>query len=105
MLMQPSAFLSAAAAAPCPNIKGCLLAAAMIHLAFGAIGQAFVDVAERPQVGGTSSRVYSVNFPTTQQEQCSWLTPPPPALKDASAMSKYMAANCPDTDMALGGYP
>lgn len=93
---------STAAAAPCPNIEVVFARGSDDPPGVGVIGQAFVD-SLRPQVGGRSLGVYSVNFPTTSKSN-ELANSASAGAKDASAHVEYMAANCPDTSMVLGGY-
>ena len=65
----------------------------------GGIGQAFVD-SLRSQVGGRSVGVYAVNYPASND----FGTSTPTGSDDTSAHVQYMAANCPNTRMVLGGY-
>ncbi len=64
----------------------------------GPTGEAFV-AALRPRIGTKSLDVYSVDYPATTEF--------PKALdgvRDASARVESMAANCPDTNIVLGGF-
>ena len=91
---------STAAAAPCPNIEVVFARGSDQPPGVGWEGQAFVD-SLRPQVGGRSLGVYAVNYPATSNELANSASA---GAKDASAHVEYMAANCPDTRMVLGGY-
>jgi cutinase len=91
---------STAAAAPCPDIEVVFARGSDQPPGVGAIGQGFVD-SLRPQVGGRSLGVYAVNFPASGNELANAASA---GAKDASAHVEYMAANCPDTRMVLGGY-
>jgi cutinase len=93
---------SPAAAASCPNIEVVFARGSDDPPGVGVFGQAFVD-ALRPKVGGRSFGVYPVNYPATNK--ISELASSASAgAKDARAHVEYMAANCPDTRMVLGGY-
>ena len=61
-------------------------------------GQAFVDALRR-QVGGRSVGVYAVNYPASWDYSNSASA----GARDANAHVQYMAANCPNTKMVLGG--
>jgi cutinase len=95
---------STAAAAPCPNIEVVFGRGIEDPPGVGVFGQAFVD-SLRPQVGGRSLGVYGVKFPHPATYQSNEVANSASAgAKDASAHVEYMAANCPDTRMVLGGY-
>jgi cutinase len=93
---------STAAAASCPNIEVVFARGSDDPPGIGPIGQAFVD-ALRPQVAGRSFGVYAVNYPATNKSN-ELANSASAGAKDASAHVEYMAANCPDTSMVLGGY-
>lgn len=93
---------STAAAAPCPNIEVVFARGSDDPPGVGVFGQAFVD-SLRPQVGGRSLGVYPVNYPATSKSN-ELANSASAGAKDASAHVEYMAANCPDTNMVLGGY-
>jgi cutinase len=63
------------------------------------VGQSFVN-ALLSQVGGRSVGVYTVNYPATEDFSNSASA----GANDASAHVQYMAANCPNTRMVLGGF-
>jgi cutinase len=65
----------------------------------GAVGQAFID-SLRSQVGGRSVGVYAVNYPATEDFAQSASA----GANDAQAHVQSVAANCPNTQMVLGGY-
>jgi cutinase len=93
---------SAAAAASCPNIEVVFARGSDDPPGVGVFGQAFVD-ALRPKVGGRSFGVYAVNYPATNKSN-ELASSASAGAKDANAHVEYMAANCPDTRMVLGGY-
>ena len=64
----------------------------------GRVGSAFVD-SLRNQVGGRTVGTYAVNYPATFDFLAA-----ANGANDASAHIQYMAANCPDTRLVLGGY-
>lgn len=94
---------STAAAASCPNIEVVFARGLGDPPGVGVFGQAFVD-SLHPQVGGRSLGVYAVNFPVTGSKSDELANSASAGAKDASAHVEYMAANCPDTRMVLGGY-
>jgi cutinase len=92
-----------AAAAPCSNVEVVFARGLADPPGVGVFGQAFVD-SLRPQVGGRSLGVYAVNYPVTGSKSDELANSASAGAKDASAHVEYMAANCPDTRMVLGGY-
>jgi len=93
---------STAAAAPCPDIEVVFARGSDQPPGVGGEGQALVD-SLRPQVGGRSVGVYAVNYAATSKTN-ELANSASAGAKDASAHVEYMAANCPDTRMVLGGY-
>ena len=94
-----SAPVPSASAQPCPDVEVVFARGTGDPPGIGFIGQAFVD-ALRSQVGGRSVGVYAVNYPATDDYSDSASA----GAKDASAHVQYMAANCPNTRMVLGGF-
>jgi cutinase len=96
---------STAAAAPCPDSEVVFARGSGEPPGVGVHGQAFVD-SLRPQVGGRSLGVYAVNYPAYPAPSNSneLANAASAGAKDASAHVEYMAANCPDSRMVLGGY-
>jgi hypothetical protein len=64
----------------------------------GPTGQAFVD-ALRARVGTKSIEVYPVDYPATTDFPTALI-----GIRDASAHIESTAANCPNTNMVLGGF-
>jgi hypothetical protein len=64
----------------------------------GPTGQAFVD-ALRARVGTKSMGVYPVDYPATTDFPTALV-----GIEDASAHIESTAANCPNTEMVLGGF-
>jgi hypothetical protein len=64
----------------------------------GPTGQAFLD-ALRTRVGTKSIQVYPVDYPATTDFPTAVV-----GIKDASAHIESTAANCPNTNMVLGGF-
>ncbi len=91
--------IPSAAAAPCPDVEVVFARGTTEPPGVGGVGQAFVD-SLRQQAGGRSVGVYAVNYPATDDFR--------PSIRagagDASGRVQYMAANCPNTRMVLGGY-
>lgn len=71
----------------------------------GGIGQAFVD-SVRNQAGGRSVGVYAVNYPASGNfnDRFDIVRSVTAGVRDEGARVEYMAANCPDTRLILGGY-
>jgi cutinase len=91
--------LPVAVAAPCPDVEVVFARGTTEPPGVGRIGQAFVD-SLRSQVGGGSVGVYAVNYPASRD----FVNSTPIGRDDASAHVQWMAANCPNTRMVLGGY-
>jgi cutinase len=92
-----SAPIPSASAQPCPDVE-VVFARGTTEEGVGPTGQAFVD-SLRARVGAKSIGVYPVDYPAT--------TDFPTALdgiRDASAHVRSTVANCPHTEMVLGGY-
>ena len=96
-----SAFIDAsyASAGPCPDVEVVFARGTTEPPGVGGVGQAFVD-SIRSQVRGRSVGVYAVNYPATDDFVRSSLA----GVGDASAHIQSMVANCPNTEMVLGGY-
>jgi cutinase len=94
-----SAPVPSASAQPCPDVEVVFARGTGELPGVGGVGQAFVD-ALRSQVGGRSVGVYAVNYPATDDFSNSASA----GANDASAHVQYMAANCPNTRMVLGGF-
>jgi cutinase len=85
-------------AQPCPDVDVVFARGTTEAPGVGPTGQAFVD-SLRARAGTRSVEVYPVDYPAT--------TDFPTAIdgiKDASAHVRSMVANCPNTQMVLGGY-
>lgn len=87
-----------ASAAPCPDVEVVFARGTNDAPGVGDTGQAFID-ALRSRLGDRSLGVYAVNYPAS-------LDFPTAAdgVIDASSHVQTMAANCPATEMVLGGY-
>ncbi len=86
-----------AEADPCPHIEVVFARGTFEPPGIGLTGQAFVN-SLRPQVGGRSLGVYAVNYPAGPSVNSFSA-----GTSNASAHVQYMAANCPNTRMVLGG--
>lgn len=87
-----------ASAANCPPIEVVFARGTDEPAGLGRVGSAFVD-SLRNQVGGRTVGTYAVNYPATFDFLAA-----ANGANDASAHIQYMAANCPDTRLVLGGY-
>ncbi|HET9874152.1 MAG TPA: cutinase family protein, partial [Mycobacterium sp.] len=90
--------LAPAAAESCPNAEVVFARGTNEPPGIGRIGNAFVS-ALRSTVPGKSVGAYAVNYPASYN----FLTAADGA-NDASGHVQYMAENCPDTRLVLGGY-
>jgi cutinase len=98
-LLSAPIVIPSASAAVCPAVEVVFARGTTEPPGIGGVGQAFVD-SLRSQVGGRSVGVYAVNYPATDDFSQSASA----GANDASAHVQYMAANCPNTRMVLGGY-
>ncbi len=89
----PSAF-----AQPCPDFEVVFARGTTEDPGVGPTGQAFVD-ALRARVGTKSIEVYPVDYPATTDFPTALV-----GIRDASAHIESTAANCPNTNMVLGGF-
>jgi cutinase len=81
-------------AAPCPQVEVIFARGRVEPPGIGWIGEAFVDALRSKT--GKSVGVYAVDYPADTE-----------VIQGANDMSRhiqYMAANCPDTRLVLGGY-
>ena len=97
LLLSPSE-TPRAAAADCPPIEVVFARGTDEPAGLGRVGSTFVD-SLRNQVGGRTVGTYAVNYPATFDFLAA-----ANGANDASAHIQYMAANCPDTRLVLGGY-
>ncbi len=96
--LTPLSAIPAASAAPCPDVEVVFARGTAEAPGLGPTGEAFVS-ALRSRLGAKSLDVYPVDYPATTEF--------PKALdgvRDASARVESMAANCPDTNIVLGGF-
>jgi len=83
-----------ASAAPCPQVEVIFARGRTEPPGAGQVGNAFVDALRSKTAKSVGS--YAVNYPADTE-----------VIEGANDMSKritYVAANCPDTAMVLGGY-
>jgi cutinase len=90
--------IPAAAAQECPDIEVIFARGTNDPPGIGLVGQAFVD-ALRSKVGDRSVGVYAVNYAAT----FNFLRAAEGAT-DANNHAQFMATNCPNTKLVLGGY-
>jgi cutinase len=94
----PLSEIPAAAAQPCPDVEVVFARGTAEEPGAGPTGDAFVD-ALRSRIGTKTLELYPVDYPATTEF--------PKALdgvRDASARVESMAANCPNTNIVLGGF-
>lgn len=97
-LLAPTVGVPAASAAPCPDVEVVFARGTFEAPGIGATGQAFVD-ALRSRVGAKSVEVYPVNYPASLD-----FATAAQGVIDASNKVRDIAANCPNTNVVLGGY-
>ena len=94
----PVGGLATASAQGCPDIEVVFARGTTEPPGIGRVGQAFVN-ALRGKVGGRTVGVYAVNYPASYNFLAA-----ADGANDASGHIQYMAANCPNTRLVLGGY-
>ncbi len=87
-----------AAADPCPDIEVIFARGTGADPGLGFVGDAFVN-SLRSKVGGRSVGAYAVNYPAGYNFE----TSAPAGAADAAGRVHWMAANCPNTKLVLGG--
>lgn len=97
-LWQAGVAAPTATADPCPDIEVIFARGTGAEAGLGFVGDAFVN-ALRPKVGGKSVGAYAVNYPAGFDFDKS----APLGAADASGRVQWMAANCPNTKLVLGG--
>jgi cutinase len=90
--------IGVASAADCPDIEVVFARGTNDAPGLGNVGGAFVD-ALRSKVGGRSVGVYAVNYPASFDFLAA-----ADGANDASGHVQFMADNCPNTRLVLGGY-
>ena len=89
----PSAF-----AQPCPDVEVVFARGTTEAPGLGPTGEAFVD-SLRSRIGAKSMEVYPVDYPATTDFPTAM-----DGIRDASARIESTAANCPNTNIVLGGF-
>jgi len=97
-LLQAAIAMPSAAADPCPGIEVIFARGTGAPPGLGWLGEAFVD-SLRAKVGGRSVGAYGVNYPAGYDFD----TSAPMGANDAAGRVQWMADNCPDTKLVLGG--
>ncbi|WP_041781939.1 cutinase family protein [Mycolicibacterium chubuense] len=87
-----------ASADPCPDIEVIFARGTGADPGLGFVGDALVN-SLRSKVGGQSVGTYAVNYPAGWNFD----TSAPAGAADASARVQWMADNCPNTKLVLGG--
>jgi hypothetical protein len=96
--LTPLSVAPSASAQPCPDVEVVFARGTTEAPGLGPTGEAFVD-SLRPRLGAKSLDVYSVDYPATTDFPTAT-----DGIRDASARIETMAANCPDTNIVLGGF-
>ena len=87
-----------ASAQPCPDIEVVFARGTTEEPGLGPTGDAFVD-SLRSRIGTKSMGVYPVDYPATVDFPTAM-----DGIRDASAHIESTAANCPNTNIVLGGF-
>lgn len=87
-----------AAAQGCPDIEVLFARGTGDPPGIGDVGQAFVD-SLRSKVGGRSVGVYAINYAATMN-----FLRAAEGATDANNHAQFMATNCPNTKLVLGGF-
>jgi cutinase-like protein len=98
MSLTPLGAVPTASAQPCPDVEVVFARGTAEAPGLGPTGEAFVD-SLRSRVGTKSLDVYPVDYPATTEFPRAM-----DGIRDASARVESMAANCPDTNIVLGGF-
>jgi cutinase len=94
----PLIAIPSASAQPCPDVEVVFARGTTEAPGLGPTGDAFVD-SLRPQIGSKSMGVYPVDYPATVDFPTAM-----DGIRDASAHIESTAANCPNTNIVLGGF-
>ncbi|MDX1883583.1 cutinase family protein [Mycolicibacterium sp. 120270] len=94
-----------AGAQPCPDVEVVFARGTGEPPGVGGVGQAFVD-ALQSQAAGKSVSVYPVNYAASGDfaNTTAFAQTVIDGVRDAASHVQSTAANCPDTDIVLGGY-
>jgi len=90
--------IPSAGAQPCPDVEVIFARGTGAPPGLGWLGNAFVD-SLRAKMGGRSVGAYGVNYPASFDFDAS----APMGAADAAGRVQWMADNCPDTKLVLGG--
>ena len=96
--LSPLSAAPSQAAQPCPDVEVVFARGTTEAPGLGPTGEAFVD-SLRPRLGAKSLDVYPVDYPATTDFPTAT-----DGIRNASARIESMAANCPDTNIVLGGF-
>ncbi len=94
----PPALVPSVTAQPCPDVDLMFARGTSEAPGVGATGQALVD-ALGPRLGGRSMDVYAINYPATNDFATGYH-----GLFDEKAHIESEIANCPRTQIVLGGF-
>lgn len=97
-ILQTAVGIPSSAADPCPDIEVIFARGTGAAPGLGMFGDQFVDLL-RGRVDGRSVGAYGVNYPASFD----FKTSAPLGAADAAGRIQWMAANCPDTKLVLGG--
>ena len=97
-MLQAGIAMQPAGAAPCPDIEVIFARGTGAPPGLGWLCEAFVD-SLRANVVGRSIGAYGVNYPAGYDFD----TSAPMGANDAAGRVQWMADNCPDTKLVLGG--
>ncbi|WP_157521530.1 cutinase family protein [Mycobacterium sp. ACS4331] len=94
-----------AAAEPCPDAEVVFARGTAEPPGVGGVGQAFVD-SVRAQAGGKNVGVYPVNYAASGNfdDRMEIARTVVDGIRDERDRVQFMATNCPDTKLILGGY-
>ncbi|MDZ4233212.1 MAG: cutinase family protein [Dietzia sp.] len=97
-MLHTAIVMPSASAQPCPDVEVIWARGTGAPAGLGWLGDAFLE-SLRGKVGGTSVGQYAVNYPASFDFD----TSAPAGAADAAGRVRYMADNCPDTKLVLGG--
>ncbi|MGV0801899.1 cutinase family protein, partial [Mycolicibacterium elephantis] len=101
----PPAPAPAPAPPPCPDVQLVFARGTAEAPGVGGIGQSYVDVL-RTQLGPRTLDVYPVNYPASSAfgDRIQFARTVIDGIRDAAIKVQDTAANCPDTQVVLGGF-
>ncbi len=94
----PAALAPSATAQPCPDVDVMFARGTSESPGIGTTGEAFVN-ALRPRLGERSMDVYAINYPASSDYTTGYQ-----GLFDEKAHIEFDIANCPNTQIVLGGF-